>query len=90
MSQQIVSDGAHRVMCAKLGREDVPSKELAMCRRPMQNSGQSLPDFMTNPNAVMEDNVAWRDTEPPSLSATRQKYHRGLWRPIQSEKLANA
>ena len=47
------------------------------CSRPMQNGQATLPDFMTNPNAVMDDDVAWRDREPPRYSATRQKYLRG-------------
>ena len=44
----------------------------------MQNGQATLPDFMTNPNAVMDDNVAWRDNGPPRHSATRQKYLRGI------------
>ena len=53
------------------------STMLINCRRPMQNGQATLPDFMTNPNAVIDDDVAWRDNEPPRYSATRQKYLKG-------------
>ena len=37
----------------------------------------SLPDFMTNPNAVMEDAATWRHSQPPNYSNTNRKYMRG-------------